>query len=123
MPTYEYECKSCGHRFDCFQSIKDEPLKICPKCSKELRRLIYGGSGIIFKGNGFYITDKGSAGGKTEAASISNTSSHGDAAGKEGRKSESDSSGQEGAAKPKAESSGSQSDAGNKAAGSKAAGS
>jgi putative FmdB family regulatory protein len=59
MPTYEYECKTCGHRFDAFQNIRDEPLKVCPECGKELRRLINGGSGVIFKGGGFYVTDKG----------------------------------------------------------------
>jgi len=65
MPTYEYECKSCKHNFDVFQSIKDDPLKVCPKCGKELRRLINGGNGVIFKGNGFYVTDKNAKGGKT----------------------------------------------------------
>jgi putative FmdB family regulatory protein len=58
MPTYEYECKSCGHTFDVFQNMSDEPLKVCPECGKELRRLIGGGTGIIFKGSGFYVTDK-----------------------------------------------------------------
>ena len=58
MPTYEYECKMCGHTFDVFQNMRDTPLKTCPKCGKELRRLINGGSGIIFKGSGFYVTDK-----------------------------------------------------------------
>lgn len=72
MPTYGYECKSCGHSFDVFQNMSDEPLKICPQCGKDLRRLINGGTGIIFKGSGFYVTDKGkdkpAAGkGKTEA--------------------------------------------------------
>ena len=57
MPTYEYVCKSCGYDFDAFQSMRDEPLKICPKCGKELRRLINGGNGVIFKGPGFYVTD------------------------------------------------------------------
>ena len=70
MPTYEYECKSCRYDFDAFQSIKDEPLKVCPKCGKELRRLIQGGTGIIFKGNGFYSTDKGK---KTETDSAGKT--------------------------------------------------
>ncbi|MDR1910111.1 MAG: zinc ribbon domain-containing protein [Spirochaetaceae bacterium] len=64
MPTYEYECKTCGHVFEAFQSMKDEPLKVCPECGRELRRRINGGTGIIFKGNGFYVTDKPS-GGKT----------------------------------------------------------
>ena len=61
MPTYEYECKSCGFSFDFFQSMKDEPLKICPDCGKEVRRLINGGTGVIFKGGGFYVTDKGTS--------------------------------------------------------------
>ena len=84
MPTYEYECKTCGHRFDVFQSMKDDPLKTCPKCGKELRRIINGGTGIIFKGGGFYVTDKNSGGGKS-AAKIT-----GEATGEKSDKSKSD---------------------------------
>jgi len=62
MPTYEYECKSCSHSFEVFQSMKDPPLKNCPECGKEVRRLIFGGAGVIFKGSGFYVTDKGKGG-------------------------------------------------------------
>jgi putative FmdB family regulatory protein len=58
MPTYEYECKKCSHTFEAFQSINDEPLKKCPKCGKSIRRIIFGGAGVIFKGSGFYVTDK-----------------------------------------------------------------
>ena len=65
MPTYGYECKSCRHTFDVFQSMKDEPLKTCPECGKEIRRLINGGTGVIFKGGGFYVTDKNGKPGKT----------------------------------------------------------
>lgn len=58
MPTYEYACKSCGHRFDEFQSIKAAPLKKCPECGKAaLERLIGTGAALIFKGSGFYQTD------------------------------------------------------------------
>jgi putative FmdB family regulatory protein len=57
MPTYEYECKNCGH-FDAFQKMSDDALKICPSCGAQVRRLIVGGGGIIFKGSGFYVTDK-----------------------------------------------------------------
>lgn len=56
MPTYEYECKKCGV-FEMMQSIKAEPLKKCPTCKGKVHRLIGGGSGIIFKGSGFYETD------------------------------------------------------------------
>ncbi len=57
MPTYEYECEKCHDRFDLFQSMKDEPIKDCPKCKGPVSRLMGAGSGIIFKGTGFYETD------------------------------------------------------------------
>ena len=57
MPTYEYECRSCGHTFEAIQSINDKPLSRCPKCKSSLRRIINGGMGVIFKGSGFYSTD------------------------------------------------------------------
>lgn len=57
MPTYEYECTSCGHTFDQFQVMTAEPLKKCPKCKKKVRRLLGAGGGLIFKGSGFYSTD------------------------------------------------------------------
>ncbi|MDR2501089.1 MAG: zinc ribbon domain-containing protein [Treponema sp.] len=58
MPTYEYECKTCGHYFEALQSMRDAPLNSCPQCGREVRRRINGGSGVIFKGSGFYVTDK-----------------------------------------------------------------
>lgn len=57
MPTYDYECTACGNRFEAFQKINDKPLTSCPKCHKKVKRLIGSGSGIIFKGSGFYSTD------------------------------------------------------------------
>jgi putative FmdB family regulatory protein len=58
MPTYDYQCDACEHRFEEFQSMKDEPLRKCPACKKnKLRRLIGGGAAILFKGSGFYLTD------------------------------------------------------------------
>jgi putative FmdB family regulatory protein len=58
MPTYEYACRKCGHRFEKFQPMKDEPLAKCPKCGRaSLKRLVGGGAGLIFKGSGFYSTD------------------------------------------------------------------
>lgn len=57
MPTYEYHCKNCGYTFEEFQSIVSEPLQKCPKCKGSVERIISGGSGLIFKGSGFYITD------------------------------------------------------------------
>lgn len=58
MPTYEYGCKACGHRFEEFQSMSEEHIKVCPSCEKEsVERLLSAGAGLIFKGSGFYITD------------------------------------------------------------------
>lgn len=57
--TYQYECKekSCRYSFISNQGMNDEPLKTCPQCDGELRRVITGGSGFILKGSGFYKTD------------------------------------------------------------------
>ena len=58
MPTYDYECKKCGHTWEAFQSIKAAPLKKCPECKKNgAQRVIGPGAAIIFKGSGFYQTD------------------------------------------------------------------
>jgi len=57
MPTYEYECEKCHHQFEQLQKITDEPIKTCPVCGGEVKRLISGGGGFLFKGNGFYTTD------------------------------------------------------------------
>jgi len=77
MPTYEYECKKCGKTFDVFQSMKDEPLTVCPdkKCKGKVKRLIGTGAGLIFKGSGFYITDYRSEGYKQAAKKDSTSSS------------------------------------------------
>ncbi|MBN1780123.1 zinc ribbon domain-containing protein [bacterium] len=57
MPTYDYVCAKCNHEFEAFQSITDAPLKKCPECGGKVKRRIGAGSGLIFKGSGFYITD------------------------------------------------------------------
>lgn len=77
MPTYEYECRECKHRFEVFQSMTDEPVKECTECGAEVRKLIQGGAGIIFKGSGFYKKDYGtgvtSQGGKKENGASSDS--------------------------------------------------
>ena len=58
MPTYEYECSRCGHKFEKVQPITGKPVRKCPKCAKlAVKRLFSSGGGIIFKGSGFYQTD------------------------------------------------------------------
>ena len=56
MPNYEYECESCGIRFERMQHFKDAPLKQCPECGGSVHRVLQP-VGIIFKGSGFYVTD------------------------------------------------------------------
>lgn len=64
MPTYDYQCKDCGDAFEIFQSMNDAPLTRCDKCGGTVKRLIGGGSGIIFKGSGFYKNDSRKDSGK-----------------------------------------------------------
>ena len=57
MPTYDYKCTLCNHTFEFFQPMSAEPLKECPECKGNLKRIIGTGAGPIFKGSGFYQTD------------------------------------------------------------------
>lgn len=58
MPTYDYECDSCGHEFELFQTISEAVKRKCPECGKlKLRRLFGTGAAVVFKGSGFYQTD------------------------------------------------------------------
>ena len=68
MPLYEYECESCGVRFERRQHMEDEPVEVCPECGGDVHRLIQP-VGIIFKGSGFYQTDYRSDSYKKAAAS------------------------------------------------------
>ena len=75
MPTYNYKCNECENKFAVFQKMSDDPVKDCPQCEGEVRRIISGGSGMIFKGSGFYLTDYGKSGTskKTESTPTENT--------------------------------------------------
>ena len=58
MPTYDYICNDCEKMYEYFQSMSDVPMEECPECQKNsLRRVISGGTGLIFKGSGYYLTD------------------------------------------------------------------
>ena len=68
MPTYDYVCSACRHRFERFESIRDDGPKECPRCGRRrARRLLGTGGGLIFRGSGFYTTDYGrsTGGGET----------------------------------------------------------
>ena len=68
MPLYDYKCGKCGYIFEVEQRITEEPLRHCPKCKGEIKRLI-SAAGIIFKGAGFHLNDYG----KKEAAETKKT--------------------------------------------------
>lgn len=99
MPTYDYACDACGHQFELFQSITEEPKRKCPECKKQkLRRLFGTGAAIMFKGSGFYQTDyrsesyKKKAEAENKAASESSGSSKSDSNSSGSKNSESKSS-------------------------------
>ena len=71
MPTYEYVCQSCGRHVEVYQRFNDDPLKVCPTCGGELRKVFHP-AGILFKGSGFYKTDSRSS--KTSTGSKSSGS-------------------------------------------------
>ncbi len=74
MPTYDYECKTCDKIFEVFQGINAPKLTECPTCGAPIRRLLGAGSGVIFKGSGFYETDyKTKTGKKTDSISSGET--------------------------------------------------
>tara|TARA_B100001142_G_scaffold324558_1_gene376510 strand:- start:2372 stop:2629 length:258 start_codon:yes stop_codon:yes gene_type:complete len=71
MPTYDYFCKKCDKTYEFFQSMSDAPIENCSICSGKLRRLVSGGTGLIFKGSGFYLTDYAKNNSKKSAVSDS----------------------------------------------------
>ncbi len=71
MPTYEYQCDSCGNGFEAVQKMADAPLTTCPECGKSVRRVLSGGLGISFKGSGFYVNDASSSSSSSGTSSSS----------------------------------------------------
>ncbi len=77
MPTYEYVCDNCGHDFEVFQRMSDEPISVCPKCGKNVHKVLSGGLGINFRGSGFYINDSHSKHSGTEKTGEKSSSAKG----------------------------------------------
>ncbi len=71
MPTYEYLCRTCSHRFETWQKMTDDPLTTCPECGGSIRRVLFP-AGVVFKGSGFYKTDNNGNG------SVANENGHTD---------------------------------------------
>ncbi|SDG15854.1 FmdB family zinc ribbon protein [Pseudonocardia oroxyli] len=99
MPTYQYACTDCDHRFEAVQSFSDDALTVCPVCGGKLRK-VFSSVGIVFKGSGFYRTDSRS--GSSSVSSGSDSSS----------KSESSSESSSSSSKTESSSSSSKSDSG-----------
>ncbi|MEJ2855216.1 MULTISPECIES: FmdB family zinc ribbon protein [unclassified Saccharothrix] len=74
MPTYQYACTECDHRFEAVQSFSDSALTECPECKGKLRKL-YGAVGVVFKGSGFYRTDNRTSSSSSSSSSKSESSS------------------------------------------------
>ena len=70
MPTYTYRCQKCGHEFERFQSMSDEPVKRCEKCKGKVQRVFHP-VGIVLKGPGFHKTDYRSSGKKSSTSESS----------------------------------------------------
>jgi putative FmdB family regulatory protein len=90
MPTYQYKCKECSHDFEQFQSMTADPIQVCPACEGAVERLISGGAGFLFKGDGFYTTDyRSESYKKGEKADKDSSSSSSETAKSDSKKSES----------------------------------
>ena len=78
MPTYDYLCNTCGNKFEYFQSMSSEPLNYHPECKldgNDVKRIISGGTGLIFKGSGYYLTDyKNKTGNKNKEDKVTDKS-------------------------------------------------
>lgn len=74
MPTYQYACTDCDHRFEAVQSFSDDALTECPQCGGKLRK-VFSSVGIVFKGSGFYRTDSRSGSSSVSSGSDSSAKS------------------------------------------------
>ena len=86
MPLYEYQCESCGHRFEVIQKFSDDLVSVCPVCGKGPVVKLLSSPAIQFKGSGWYITDYARQGGdkKTDTSTKSETSTKSDTSTKPG---------------------------------------
>jgi putative FmdB family regulatory protein len=76
MPIYTYRCDYCGHQFDKEQNFSASPLRVCPECRKHALYKVYKPAGVVFKGSGFYVTDKRSAKSSTVGSSNGRHNGH-----------------------------------------------
>lgn len=70
MPTYDFECQTCRHRFEVTQKITDPNPDKCPQCQGPVKK-VFSAVGIVFKGSGFYKTDSRPSSSSSEGSSSS----------------------------------------------------
>ena len=92
MPTYQYACTACGHRFEAVQSFSDASLTDCPECAGRLRK-VFSSVGIVFKGSGFYRTDSREGNGDKSTAKSGDSSGSSDSGGSSDKGGSSDTGG------------------------------
>lgn len=115
MPTYEYACRECGHRFDAVQSIHDDALTECPECGGPVRRVV-AAVGVQFKGSGFYRTDNRPSGKSSGSSTTAGSGGEGGSSGSDSPAAKSAQKAESSGATPAATSSGGK-DGGSKASG------
>jgi putative FmdB family regulatory protein len=120
VPTYQYACKACDHRFEAVQSFTDSALTDCPACSGPLRK-VFNSVGIVFKGSGFYRTDSRASGGGVASESAKSDSGKNDS-GKSDSGSKGDSAKSDTSSGSKPESSSSSGSSGSSGSGSSSSG-
>ena len=99
MPLYEYQCDSCGARFELIRKFSDPPLTTCPKCGAEGVRKLVSSPAFQFKGSGWYVTDYAKKSGEGESSSSSRTAAESKADAKSDAKSDAKDGGKSEAAK------------------------
>lgn len=87
MPTYEYK-REDGSTFEIKQSINDDALDICPETGQKVKRIISGGGGVVYKGDGWYVTDY-KDGDRKEKRAEATSKSNGEASATKGKSSKS----------------------------------
>ena len=104
MPTYDYICDACGHAWELFQRISEDPIKKCPECNKKKAVRQFGtGAAVMFKGSGFYETDYRSESYKKGAAADSKSKSEKSDSGSSASKSSDSKSSKDSKPKPKSD--------------------
>lgn len=73
MPTYEYK-REDGTVFEITQRMSEDSLTTCPTTGQNVKRVISGGSGVVYKGDGWYVTDYKNGGKKEDSKDTSSSS-------------------------------------------------